>query len=773
VLYSTGDVAELAWPPQAGSTFLKKIKGVTVDTVVHTLLPHTMGGGRSRDGRWGATANHSTGMFQLAPDSLRNGFLDSKNWLDTGLYQSCNPTISPSQDPARMNRMLHLTSGFGNLFGKYYENHKAVIMRSWDDPNLDQPVWYMGPLGDKVDDDGSGNIYWHYPEWSNDENYFVADGSTIIDNWDSADVYLIKINLQGNSKPLRVLQGGGINVVPDLWIKDGTLPARIRLDKSDLSFIALRQDTVEPASQSLNISNAGDGTLPTLQLHGVPKWLKVAILGNGSNNPRLVHTVVRDSAEVGESVAKITVTYGGGVDSAFYRVHFLFRDPVLTKLAPVPATAILKPGQYIQLSARAYDQTGEMMDSSWALKWSAPSGTSGFSDSGKYFVPDEKPAPYGFLAVGKDGQVACTTQVRVVRQYKRVDLGWIRPGESRLPSNWDNAPEFTTDGVARRAFRVPVSTPIVLDSATDPAPDSVYRSVEQITTFRLPGLPKGRYAVRTHFFTLGFIDSSQIQKASLQLEGKTAWEGRYAYPALTSGKLFTAEAKVTVSDTDGLSGEFVGLPAAFLYVAALEVYDIGLPPVTVTGPNGGETVNLGDTLAIRWETDGAITSVGIQVSIDSGKKWIPITRTASVESGDPEWGDFPWAVPDSLDGKSLASSQVMVSVYDYFGTDRDRSDGVFTLQPKAARIGAAPSAGPRRLAANWRAGSGLILRGLQPGLPTDVALLDVRGKWAASIKHLPADPQGQVAWKTDVARGLYRVWIRQNGGILTLPLLVD
>jgi hypothetical protein len=286
-------------------------------------------------------------------------------------------------------------------------------------------------------------------------------------------------------------------------------------------------------------------------------------------------------------------------------------------------------------------------------------------------------------------------------------------------------------------------------------------------------LPKGRYVFRMHLFTLGFIDSSQIQKASLLLEGKTAWEGRYALPALTSGKLFTAEAKVTVSDTDGLSGEFVGLSAAFIYVAALETYDIGLPPVTVTGPNGGETINTGDTLPIRWETDNGITSVGIQVSIDSGKKWMPITRTSSVESGDPEWGRFPWVVPDSLDGISLASAKVMISVYDYFGTDRDRSDGVFTLQPKVARMGSNLPSVPRYLSAKWRNGWGLVLRGLHPGLPTDVALLDIRGKWAVSIKHLPADPDGHAFWKASVSRGLYRVWIRQNGVTKTMPLMVE
>src|SRR5690606_17697335 len=96
------------------------------------------------------------------------------------------------------------------------------------------------------------------------------------------------------------------------------------------------------------------------------------------------------------------------------------------------------------------------------------------------------------------------------------------------------------------------------------------------------------------------------------------------------------EVQATVGDGDGLSIEFAGAQDAAV-LAGLEVYDIGDLPIALQHPNGGESFRVGDTLRVRWQTDGLITSVGIQISPDSGKSWIPVTRRSSINEGQPDW----------------------------------------------------------------------------------------------------------------------------------------
>lgn len=776
ISYSTGDPAEDAWPPKTGVTFLQRIVKNKPDTAATQLLPYTMGTGRSRNGKWGGSSNHSTGLFKLDSARLDSAYLDSKNWLDSGLtYTNCNPSINPSANPDHQSRMLHLGGGQYTLFGKVYDNHKAVIMRSWDDADIDHPVWYMGPLGDRVDNDSSGNIYWHNCEWSNNEDYFALNGSTIIDNWDSADVYLIKINFSGNSKLLRILQGGGVNISPDLWIKDGVQPARIRLDKGELHRASLRADTAALAPDTLRISNAGDGTLPGLQVGATPKWLKVTLVDNGTNHPLLINQILRDSVSLGEYRDTVAVTYGGGVDSATYAVTFSYRDPVLTTLEPKPRTAILLPGGQASLSALALDQIGDTLATQPTVTWSAPLGIPGFSAAGKYTADSLPPAPRGFLAVGQSlgssGAVACTTEVRVARVWRRFDAGVaeaLPSGSGAVSSAWGQAPHFTVSGDSLKVGRVPDSLRLDSQGTVDPAPDSVLRSFADFTGFRFAGLPKGRYRLRMGLVTAGRLDTASTPAWTLKLEGKTAFEGRHPKRLLSKAwSVVTAEAVVTVSDTDGMAGEFIGLSEAGLHVASLEIFDFALPPVTVLSPNGGESLRTGDTLRIRWNTDGNVVSVGIQISLDSGKKWIPVTRNSSVGNRDTAWGNYAWVLPDSLDSQDFVTGKAMIQVYDYFGSDRDRSDANFAIEKGPAALRPEGAALPRatRFSARWQSGAGLRLRGLTPGQNVDLALLDSRGRWAAAQRHVPVNPQGEALWTAgamQAPRGVYRLWVRQG-----------
>ena len=754
ITYLLGEMQDYAWPPQSSGTMIQRIVNNKPLGEPLLLIPFMMSTGRSHDGRWGGSSHHSTGMYKLQSDSLTKAFLSSKNWLDSGSMLACNGSISPSLDPTRQNRMMHLTSGGTSMGSVPYDNHKAVIIRSWDDKDLSHPFWYMGPPGDKCNNDGNGNLYWGSPEWSTDENYFTATGSRDIDALDTADLYMVRINYTSDSQILRVVKGSGKNLMSHMWIKDGIQPAKLRLNKLSLAFAASKQDSVNPATQTVNVSNAGDGTLPTLKLSALPSWLKVTISGNGTNTPVLTNTVYRDSVKMGDYQAKVNVSFGQFADSLTYTVTFKLSDPVLTRLQPIPANAMLLPGDSVQLRVVALDQTGTPMVVQPTVTWS---GSGALKPNPDGFLKADTAVWKTVLAVANAGGLICTTTVSVVNSLLRIDAAGI---SGKQPMGWQLDGKAVTGGTLINIK----DTLVVVSDVVDAAPDSVYRSYRSgPLTYLFDSLPDGRYRVRFHFVSP--VDSPSIQTATIMMQGIKVIEGYRPPPKPLKGlQAEVRTASVTVSDGKGLH---IGIEGGASALAGMEIFGIGQVPVSLLSPNGGESLSIGDTLHIRWKTDESVNSIGLQISIDSAKTWIPITRTRSVSLQDLNWGDYPWVIPDSLSGKSLLSDKVYVSVYDYFGTDRDKSNQPLTFT--GPRVGIKHS---RLIRESWAVLENGTLRFRLPDQGTFRCLLmDRRGRLLRDIT-LEGGRESPLALP-GLARGLYTLAIMGSGQIriLNLPFL--
>jgi|GEM_PF-5859090 len=753
IIFTTGDAGDVAWPPQSGETYMQKI-GPNSDPVgpLLTLLPFMMASGRSKNGLWGGTSHHSTGMYKLSPDSVSKAFVASKNWIDSGGWGACNGSISPSDDPARQNRLMHLNSYLTLPNGEIFENHKAIVIRSWDDKDLSHPIWEMGIPGVHCNNDGSGNLFWDHSEWSTDENYFTAVGSKIIENWTDGDLYIGRIDYGGNNQIRRILAGGGINHYPHLWIKTGVAPARIKLDKSVLQFISLKKDSAGPAPDTVRVSNGGDGILPVLKTDSLPGWIKIAITGNGTNAARLIVSVDRVAAGLGDHAATVKVSYGQAADSASFTVRLKYSDPVLTTLKPERIKLILRPGDTAILRATALDQTGAALSPQPAIVWTALDALPIAAD-GKV-TADSSLAPiwtaHAFKA--SSGAVACTTTVFISKLILRIDAG---AAKDSVPAGWVSDGAFGAAG-PRETY---AAGPVYLGSAIDPAPASVYRTVRHPTAPLLfDSLPNGRYALSFHFSSPYPGQAVPVTGMTVKLEGVPLLEDFHLPVRPDSGSRGeTRELLATVSDGDGLKIEFSGATDA-VSLAGLEIHDLGPLAISVLHPNGGESFHVGDTLRAQWETDGLITSVGIQLSIDSGKTWIPVTRRSSVNVGQAGWGDYPWAIPDSLDGRSLVTTQALLSVYDYFGTDRDRSNKVFAILP-------GPQVGLRAQAAAARNFDAAISAGrLSLRLPAvgryHVSLVDVRNRTVLAT----ACAGGSVSLAAPgIPRGIYRLTVIGSG----------
>ncbi len=112
----------------------------------------------------------------------------------------------------------------------------------------------------------------------------------------------------------------------------------------------------------------------------------------------------------------------------------------------------------------------------------------------------------------------------------------------------------------------------------------------------------------------------------------------------------------------------------------------------VLSPNGGESVQAGDSLKVRIAADPSTDYlVNVRLSWDGGKNWETLTRTESV----PVKGvtEVRFFIPDSVvhlgldaDGAfvekriSLVSDSCFIEIYDYEQTHiNDRSDGPFRI----------------------------------------------------------------------------------------------
>jgi hypothetical protein len=98
------------------------------------------------------------------------------------------------------------------------------------------------------------------------------------------------------------------------------------------------------------------------------------------------------------------------------------------------------------------------------------------------------------------------------------------------------------------------------------------------------------------------------------------------------------------------------------------------PPrtVTVTAPNGGETLTAGEVSTITWTSTGTIANVSIDYSTNGGSTWTPIT------SSTPNDGSYNWTVPAT----ETTTGRVRVADAADPGVN-DISDGNFTIEVPA------------------------------------------------------------------------------------------
>ena len=95
---------------------------------------------------------------------------------------------------------------------------------------------------------------------------------------------------------------------------------------------------------------------------------------------------------------------------------------------------------------------------------------------------------------------------------------------------------------------------------------------------------------------------------------------------------------------------------------------LAAPSVTVTAPNGGETLVGGESYSIAWEYT-TVASIKIEYSTDNGSTW-----TTIISSLNPSSGSYSWTIPE------LYSTTCLVQITDTSDAlVTDLSDDVFSI----------------------------------------------------------------------------------------------
>ncbi|MFC1584690.1 hypothetical protein ACFL5V_03980 [Fibrobacterota bacterium] len=754
VIFTMGDRMDYQWPPASGPTYSQKIEGMTPLGEPLVLLPFLMAGGRSKNGWWGCTSHHSTGMYQLYPDKVENAFYAATNWGMIPPIIACNPSISPSDSAHKQRRMMHLHPGYPPLHGQELANHQGIVIRDWIDPALgEQPLWYMGIPGIGCNDDSSGNLYWDYPEWSTDEDYFTVTGSKQITDWLEADLYVVRINYDGESQLLRLMKGDGLYYYPHMWIRTGERPAKIELDKRLLQFYSFAEDPADPPSQVIQVHNAGDGSLPELSLGSLPAWLFVEIQNNGTEDPRLIHTVSRAGLDTGTYQSQVKVYYSQNTDSALYNVEYIISEPIPTSLIPSSATVVVQQGDSVQLSATVMDQAGRPLLEQPEILWEALNTGMAVSSDG-WLRTDSNTGNYQARAVSQS--LACTVQVLITSWFVRLDAGAV-PGS--LSAGWESDEDYTQSGEPHSSTD---SIELVnTDGVQNGAPAFVYLSYRYpADEFRFSSAPNGLYRVRMHFAS----PLPDPGKAGQEIEFDVYAEGqkilgqyRLSWDSLQTMTPEIKEFDVPVSDGDGLTILFQS-GTAEAAIHGIEAFRLGSEPVLIISPNGGETYSAGDTLRVLWEARlDLVYDVGLQLL--TGQQQIPMNRIRSINAGDPQWGDYVWIIPDSLDGEPFICDSCRAHVYDYNGPYTDQSDSVFSIsgplgtilppEQTLSSLFSIQSAGPK----------GLSIRFKKPGT-YQVRIMDVKGK-TRFITSLPGI-RPRTVFFPGLEKGVYFIQIEHS-----------
>lgn len=252
-------------------------------------------------------------------------------------------------------------------------------------------------------------------------------------------------------------------------------------------------------------------------------------------------------------------------------------------------------------------------------------------------------------------------------------------------SSWSNITSSTAnDGVFK--WTVPNITAsqclIKISEAADGDPTDVSDGVFSITATSSPTLaitsPNGGETLSVgEKFTVRWTSTGGVGNVKLQyssnngsnwsnLVTSTANDGAFSWtvPNSTGSKCLVKISEAADGDPSDTSDETFSISTSVT------------PTITITSPNGGESIQGDTTYNIEWTSSGSVGNVKIQYSVNNGSTW---TNIATSTAND---GNYSWKVPE------IESSGCYIKISEASdGSPSDVSNSTFSIfTPEPAEI---------------------------------------------------------------------------------------
>jgi len=118
-----------------------------------------------------------------------------------------------------------------------------------------------------------------------------------------------------------------------------------------------------------------------------------------------------------------------------------------------------------------------------------------------------------------------------------------------------------------------------------------------------------------------------------------------------------------------------------------ELFDIAIPLINITYPQGGESWAIGDQPTITWSCDGFVNDNLTLQYIDGASLPVPIA------SGEANDGAYTWTVPGGLDPTTLATIKIIDASSNYGGQQVTATSNPFNIILEPSITITAPSGG--------------------------------------------------------------------------------